>query len=78
MKWAEFAALLGGLGENTALARVVSIRLENDAERLKLFTPAQHRIRNAWLSSKAQNVSVEERDAAVLHYQNIFKKMCGK
>jgi hypothetical protein len=75
MKWEEFAILLSGLGENSPLARIVTIRLENDPERLKDFTSAQHRIRNKWRSKTAKSVYLAERDAAVEHFKKMFMKM---
>lgn len=54
MPWGEFATLLSGLNYKTPLGQIVSIRSEQDQERLKLFTPEQKRIRNEWLSKKAK------------------------
>lgn len=77
MKWTEFAALLSGLSENSPLARLVQIRLENDPERLKAFTPQQRRIRAKWHAKAAQSVSIAERDAAVEHFRKMFFKEGG-
>lgn len=48
MQWHEFKALLCGIAPDTALGRIVSIRMEDDKEVLKEFTKEQHRIRNEW------------------------------
>lgn len=48
MKWEEFKDLLIGIGPETALGRIVSIRAEERKEYLENFTPEQHRIRNKW------------------------------
>ena len=48
MKWEEFRDLLVGIGPDTALGRIVSIRAEDRKEILENFTPEQHRVRNAW------------------------------
>lgn len=77
MKWAEFAALLGGLSEDTVLARVASIRTENDPERLKHFTPAQHRIRNAWRNKAAMSMSEADVEAVSAHFSRLFQNMAG-
>ena len=60
MKWSEFKALLAGIGADTPLGRVVSIRAENDDEILKRFTKEQHRIRNEWRSKKAKAITKSE------------------
>ena len=60
MKWQEFSTLLAGLGENSPLARVAAIRLENDPHVLEHFTPAQHRLRNEWRSRLASNITEEQ------------------
>lgn len=48
MKWDEFRALLIGIGPETPLGRVVSVRAEEDEDVLKYFTVEQNRIRNEW------------------------------
>ena len=40
MKWEEFRDLLVGIGPDTALGRIVSIRAEDRKEILENFTPA--------------------------------------
>lgn len=50
MTWDEFTTLLAGINGDTPLGRIVSIRSENDKERLKHFTPEERRIRNEWRS----------------------------
>ena len=54
MKWEEFRDLLVGIGPDTALGRIVSIRAEDRKEILENFTPEQHRVRNAWQSRHAR------------------------
>ena len=48
MRWSEFKSLLIGLGPNTILGRIVSIRAEDDSEVLKNFTKDQQRIRKSF------------------------------
>ena len=48
MKWDEFKDMLSGLGPDTPLGRIVSIRAEDDPEILEYFSPEQKRIRMEW------------------------------
>lgn len=77
MKWDEFADLLSGLGPDTALGRIVSIRAEDNDEILKHFTPEQHRIRNEWRRKQAKAVSLEDRDAFLEEMKKAFLAMAG-
>lgn len=60
MKWREFKPLLVGIGPDTALGRIVSIRAENDEEVLKHYTPEMKKIRNDWRNRMARERSQEE------------------
>lgn len=77
MKWMEFRTLLAGLGPETPLGRIVSIRSEEDEDILKCFTKEQRRIRNEWLKRKAQNVSQEDLDNILEHLKSTFINMAG-
>jgi len=44
MTWGEFSALLSGLMPETPLGQMVSIRSEQDEEKIKYFTPEQKKI----------------------------------
>lgn len=77
MKWDEFADLLSGLGPDTALGRIVSIRAEDNDEILKHFTAEQHRIRNEWRRKQAKAVSLEDRDAFLEEMKKAFLAMAG-
>ena len=48
MSWKELAILLGGLGPDTPLSRVVAIRSEKDPKAVREMTPEQKKIRNEW------------------------------
>lgn len=63
MKWDEFKALLVGISPDTPLGRVVSIRAEDDKDRIEDFTADQRRIWSEWRNRRAKNVSrkAEER-----------------
>lgn len=77
MRWDEFVSLLSGIGPNTALGRVVSIRAENDKEMLKHFTPGMKKIRDEWRLKKARQMSVSQRDAFLEEMKNTFIRMAG-
>lgn len=77
MKWMEFKALLAGLGPDTPLGRIVSIRAENDKEVLKNFTPEQKRIRNEWHQRKAKMVTQSELDEFLESMQKAFVRAAG-
>ncbi|MBQ8803482.1 MAG: hypothetical protein IJZ53_07615 [Tyzzerella sp.] len=77
MKWDEFKDLLSGLGPETPLGRIVSIRAEEDKDILKHFTKDQHKIRNAWRSKKAKQMSQNEIDNVLEMFKNAFISMAG-
>ena len=60
MKWREFKPLLIGIGPDTALGRIVSIRMEDDEEVLKHYTPEMKKIRNDWRNRIAKERSEKE------------------
>ncbi|MCR1990141.1 bacteriophage Gp15 family protein [Blautia coccoides] len=59
MKWDEFKDMLSGLGPDTPLGRIVSIRAEDDPEILEYFSPEQKRIRMEWRTRRAKAMSQE-------------------
>lgn len=63
MKWDEFRDLLSGLGPDTPLGRMVSIRSEDDPDILKRFSPEQKRIRKEWRTRTAKAMSQEDMDS---------------
>lgn len=77
MSWMEFRALLEGLGPDTPLGRIVSIRSEQDKDVLKNFTPEQKRIRNEWRKRKAGEISKEDLDEALESFKSLFIRMAG-
>ncbi|BFH60750.1 hypothetical protein PAJ34TS1_13420 [Paenibacillus azoreducens] len=79
MTWDEFCTLLAGIMPETPLGQIVSIRSENDREKLKNFTPEQHRIRNEWRSRELKQArwTDEEAAKAVQEFQNIIKQAFG-
>lgn len=77
MKWDEFKDLLAGLGPETPLGRIVSIRAEEDKDMLKHFTKDQHRIRNEWRNKRAKKVSETELNTVLEQLKNAFISMAG-
>ena len=77
MKWNEFKSLLAGIGPETPLGRIVSIRSEDDPEVLKHFTKSQNEIRNKWRKKNAESKSPEEVDSFLEDMKNMFIKMAG-
>ena len=56
MGWREFSYMLQGLSGDTPLGRMIAIRAENSPDRLKLFTPEQHKLRNEYRKKMANAV----------------------
>lgn len=78
MKWDEFKALLVGIGPDTPLGRIVSVRAEDDPDILKNFTAEQNRVRNEWRTRHRKvNTSNESRDRMLEELKNAFIKMAG-
>lgn len=77
MRWSEFCDLISGLGPDTALMRVVSIRAEEDKDILKHFTPEQKRIRSQWRNRQAKTKKPQDTAAFLAQMQQVFAKMAG-
>lgn len=79
MTWGEFCTLLAGIMPETPLGQIVTIRSENDKERLKSFTPEQRRIRSAWRSrpSKQQQINPLEAAQAIQAFQELCRRAFG-
>ncbi len=77
MTWDEFKDLLVGLPAECALGRIAQIRLEDDKEKLKNFTPQQRKIRSDWILRKSKAVSPATAEQAIEGFKNIFIKMAG-
>ena len=72
MKWDEFKDLLVGLGPETPLGRIVSIRAEDDKEMLEQFTLEQHRIRNDWRKRRSLSLGEEQMNAELEMLKRAF------
>ena len=75
MKWREFSYFIAGLGSDTPLGHIISIRAETDREALKSFTPEQRRIRNEWKARHVKQIPKEKSDQALCALQETFKSM---
>ena len=73
----EFKDLLAGLGPETALGRVVSIRSEDDKEVLKNFTPDMRRIRSEWAAKSASHKSERETASFLENMKQALISMAG-
>lgn len=76
MPYSEFATLLSGLGPETPLGAVVSIRAETRKEVLKDFTPHQRKIRQEWQSRSAKKMLMydpEQAKAQINAIQEAFR-----
>ena len=73
MSWQEFMAVLSGLGPDSPLGRLVSMRLENDPERLKRYTPQMKKERAEWKMFWAGKVK-EKMDAMTPEQKEEMKR----
>ena len=72
MSWREFSYYLQGLSGDTPLGKIISIRAENDPERLRDFTPEQRRIRNEYLAKQAKHKTAKQVNDALEGIKNAF------
>lgn len=77
MRWRELKPLLIGIGPETALGRIVSIRMEDDEDALKHFTPDMKKIRNDWRNRMAKQKTSTETDAFLESMKQAFIQMAG-
>lgn len=57
LRYSDWAQMVSGLMDDTPLGQVVRIRMENNPDVTKNFTPAQRQIKNDWaqfLANKAR------------------------
>lgn len=77
MPWEEFKALLTGIGPETPLGRMVSIRAEEDKEVLKHFSKEQMRIRSEWRRRGAKQAAQGDMEDILNSLKNAFISMAG-
>jgi len=77
MPWHEFKALLCGIGPDTALGRIVQIRMEDDKEALKNFTKEQQQIRNEWRGKVAKAKPEKDVNEFLEQMKQAFIDMAG-
>ena len=76
MTWDEFITLLAGIGGDTPLGRIVSIRSETDKDRIKHFTPEEKKIRNEWRTKNRHTITDQkEIDTAMSNFAAMFKSI---
>lgn len=74
MKWTELSALIAGIGQDTPLGRIVSIRAESDKDRIKEFTPDQKRIWSAWRKKLAGQKTKQDMEQMLDMFKTGFIK----
>ena len=77
MRWSGFRSLLVGIGPDTVLGRIVSIRSEEDRDILKNFTKDQMRIRNEWRLRHTRTMSKKGAKKAIEGMERAFLRMAG-
>ena len=81
MPWKEFRQMLIGISPDTALGRVVAIRMEDRKEILENFTPEQQRVRNAGQPRHVEfiktHTSKEQVDSQMQAMKMAFMRMAG-
>lgn len=78
MEWAELSSYISGLNAETPLGYVVSIRSENDREKIKRFTPEQLKIRSKWRRKIIGQVDMTEYRQAMDNIKDMFVAMGNK
>lgn len=77
MKWSEFVAMLSGLGPETPLGRIVSIRAEDNREVLKHFSKEQMKIRSDYRNKKAKTMSQAKTEDFLEQMKQALMSMAG-
>lgn len=81
MSYQEFVNLVNGFTSESPLGKIVSVRAENDSDRLKSFTPTENKLRTEWRTkcnkSYVNNMSEEEKAKSTQALQNAFKQLAG-
>lgn len=77
MTWKEFAMLLNGLGAETPLVKIASIRAENDPKKVREFSPEAKKIRNEWRKKQFSKKSKAEQDEMLNQLTNAVIGMIG-
>lgn len=77
MPWDEFCTLLSGIMPDTPLGQIVSIRAEEDKEKLKYFNKEQHEIRNKWRSRHVKEMTDEEKMKSLSKVEEMLAKAFG-
>ncbi len=79
MTWDEFSNLLSGIGAETPLGRVVSIRSEKDQKVISEWSPEIRKIRTDWMSRKTKKKKVvvdkQNYNKEMINLQNMFKSI---
>lgn len=80
LTWGELSSYIEGINSDTPLGQIISIRKENNREKLKDFTQEQHRIRNEYrnkMMKQAPKISDEELQKQLEGMKQAFIAMAG-
>ena len=77
MSWREFSYLLSGLNYETPLGNIISIRSEDDPDKIREFTSEQKRIRNEYRRKMAKGKSKEDLATALESFKQAFIGIAG-
>lgn len=77
MAWGEFCSLLSAISEDTPLGKIVTIRCEDDRERLKYFTPKQREIRTKWRIEHIPKYKETEYNRAMANFEKVLISLSG-
>lgn len=78
MTWDEFCSLVSGLGPDTPLGRMVTIRAEEDKENIQNFSKDQRRIWNEWRNRTAKQKTEKDTALMIEELKNMFIGMAGE
>ena len=79
MDWREFKVLLAGLGVNTPLGQIISIRSEDDPNMISSFTKDQKRIRDEYRKKQNKRAFVNDqvKDISNVSVQDVLSNLFG-
>ena len=80
LHYSDWSKMVSGLMDDTPLGRIVMIRSEKDAERIKTFSPEQKRIQAEWKkfrAANAQKVDAESYGAQMRALEGMFAALSG-
>lgn len=77
MKWTEFRAYIAGLGNDTPLGKIISIRAEDDPKVLQQFNASQKKIRSQWRTRRARQMPQKDLNSFLADMEKAFAGLAG-